>query len=95
MSPRFPAGFTSVHDVGCYRALADVALRHAINRGDVEGLRMSAVGAYITTPGGGGEVTGFAPDVKASSPPPQYPLPPLSAAAQSATLGENPRRKAP
>ena len=58
------AGFTTVHDVGCYRALADVALRDAINRGDVEGPRMSAVGAYITMPGGGGEVTGLAPDVK-------------------------------
>lgn len=58
------AGFTSVHDVGCYRALADVALRDAINRGDVIGPRMSAVGAYITAPGGGGEVTGLAPDVK-------------------------------
>jgi imidazolonepropionase-like amidohydrolase len=58
------AGFTSVHDVGCFRAFADVALRDAINRGDVMGPRMSAVGAYITTPGGGGEVTGFAPDVE-------------------------------
>lgn len=58
------AGFTTVHDVGCYRGLADVALRDAINRGDVEGPRMSAVGAYITAPGGGGEVTGLAPDVK-------------------------------
>jgi imidazolonepropionase-like amidohydrolase len=58
------AGFTSVHDVGCFRAFADVALRDAINRGDVIGPRMSAVGAYITIPGGGGEVTGFAPDVK-------------------------------
>jgi imidazolonepropionase-like amidohydrolase len=58
------AGFTSVHDVGCFRAFADVALRDAINRGDVEGPRMSAVGAYITIPGGGGEVTGFAPDIK-------------------------------
>jgi imidazolonepropionase-like amidohydrolase len=57
------AGFTSVHDVGCFRAFADVALRDAINRGDVPGPRMSAVGAYITVPGGGGEVTGFAPDV--------------------------------
>jgi len=57
------AGFTSVHDVGCFRAFADVALRDAINRGDVEGPRMSSVGAYITTAGGGGEVTGFAPDV--------------------------------
>jgi imidazolonepropionase-like amidohydrolase len=58
------AGFTTVHDVGCYRAFADTALRDAINRGDVEGPRMSAVGAYITAPGGGGEVTGLAPDVK-------------------------------
>ncbi|MET0375476.1 MAG: amidohydrolase family protein [Rhizorhabdus sp.] len=57
------AGFTTVHDVGCYRAFSDVALRDAINRGDVEGPRMSVVGAYITVPGGGGEVTGFAPDV--------------------------------
>jgi imidazolonepropionase-like amidohydrolase len=58
------AGFTSVHDVGCFRAYSDVALRDAINRGDVEGPRMSVVGAYITVPGGGGEVTGFAPDVQ-------------------------------
>ncbi|KKC26275.1 Xaa-Pro dipeptidase [Sphingomonas sp. SRS2] len=57
------AGFTTVHDVGCYRAFSDVELRDAINRGDVEGPRMSVVGAYITVPGGGGEVTGFAPDV--------------------------------
>ncbi|MDE2405989.1 MAG: amidohydrolase family protein [Sphingomonadales bacterium] len=58
------AGFTSVHDVGCARAFADVELRNAIDRGDVIGPRMAAVGAYITVPGGGGEVTGLAPDVK-------------------------------
>ncbi|KQX24819.1 MULTISPECIES: Xaa-Pro dipeptidase [unclassified Sphingomonas] len=58
------AGFTTVHDVGCFRAFSDVALRDAIVRGDVEGPRMSVVGAYITVPGGGGEVTGFAPDVQ-------------------------------
>lgn len=57
------AGFTSVHDVGSYRGLANIALRDAVNRGDVTGPRISAVGAYITTPGGGGEVTGLAPDV--------------------------------
>ena len=57
------AGFTSVHDVGCFRAFGDVELRNAINRGDVAGPRMAAVGAYITSPGGGGEVTGFSPDV--------------------------------
>lgn len=57
------AGFTTVHDVGSFRAYADVELRNAINRGDVPGPRVSAVGAYVTIPGGGGEVTGFAPDV--------------------------------
>ena len=44
------AGFTSVHDVGCFRAFGDVELRNAINRGDVIGPRMAAVGAYITSP---------------------------------------------
>ncbi|MFV3128325.1 amidohydrolase family protein [Niveispirillum sp. KHB5.9] len=58
------AGFTSVHDVGCFRAFANVELRNAINRGDVIGPRVSAVGAYITVEGGGGEVTGLSPDVK-------------------------------
>lgn len=57
------AGFTTVHDVGSFRAYADVELRNAIERGDVIGPRVSAVGAYVTIPGGGGEVTGFAPDV--------------------------------
>lgn len=57
------AGFTTVHDVGSYRAFANVALRDAIERGDVIGPRISAVGAYVTVPGGGGEVTGLAPDV--------------------------------
>ena len=58
------AGFTTVHNCGDFRAFADVALRDAINRGDVIGPRISAVGAYVTIPGGGGEVTGFAPDVE-------------------------------
>ncbi|WP_432787935.1 amidohydrolase family protein [Novosphingobium rhizosphaerae] len=57
------AGFTSVHNCGNFRAYADVELRNAILRGDVIGPRISAVGAYVTIPGGGGEVTGFAPDV--------------------------------
>src|SRR6266699_831216 len=33
------AGFTTVRDLGSYRALVDVALRDAINRGDVIGPR--------------------------------------------------------
>lgn len=57
------AGFTTVRDVGCYRGFTDVALRNAIDRGIVEGPRMFVVGAYITVSGGGGEVTGLAPDV--------------------------------
>jgi len=57
------AGFTSVRDVGAYRGLGDVALRDAIARGYVPGPRMWVAGAYLTVPGGGGEVTGLAPDV--------------------------------
>lgn len=57
------AGFTSVRDIGCFRAFTDVALRNAINDGIVIGPRMSVAGAYITVSGGGGEVTGMAPDV--------------------------------
>jgi imidazolonepropionase-like amidohydrolase len=57
------AGFTSVRDVGTFRAFGDVALRDAIEAGWVEGPRMVVAGAYLTVPGGGGEVTGMAPDV--------------------------------
>src|SRR6185436_15939702 len=57
------AGFTTVRDVGTYRAFVDVALRDAIDRGWVAGPRMQCSGAYITSPGGGGEVTGLARDV--------------------------------
>jgi imidazolonepropionase-like amidohydrolase len=57
------AGFTTVRDLGSYRALVDVALRDAINRGDVVGPRMYVAGAYVTITGGAGAVTGFAPDI--------------------------------
>ena len=57
------AGFTTVRDVGTYRGLSDVALRDAIAAGQVEGPRMVVAGAYITVPGGGGAVTGMAPDI--------------------------------
>jgi imidazolonepropionase-like amidohydrolase len=53
------AGFTTVRDIGTYRAFVDVALRNAINAGQVEGPRMFVAGAYVTAPGGGGEVTGL------------------------------------
>jgi imidazolonepropionase-like amidohydrolase len=57
------AGFTTVRDVGTYRAFVDVALRDAIDAGWVAGPRMQCAGAYITSPGGGGEVTGLAHDI--------------------------------
>ena len=56
------AGFTSVRDVGTYRGLTDVALRNAIDRGDVPGPRMWVAGAYITIPKGGGELNGVVPN---------------------------------
>lgn len=58
------AGFTTVRDVGTYRALVDLALRDAIARGDVVGPRVFAAGCYVTITGGGGALTGFAPDIK-------------------------------
>jgi len=58
------SGFTTVRDVGTYRALNDVALRDAIHRGDVIGPRMFVAGAYVTITGGGGAMTGQAPDIQ-------------------------------
>ncbi|MEY2412953.1 MAG: hypothetical protein QOD84_1559, partial [Acidobacteriaceae bacterium] len=58
------SGFTTVRDVGVYRALNDVALRDAINRGDIVGPRMYVAGAYITITGGAGAMTGLAPDIE-------------------------------
>jgi imidazolonepropionase-like amidohydrolase len=57
------AGFTTVRDVGTYRAFVDVALRDAINDGSVIGPRMKVAGAYVTVSTGGGELVGGAPDV--------------------------------
>ncbi|MBN8485485.1 MAG: amidohydrolase family protein [Sphingomonadales bacterium] len=58
------AGFTTVHDVGSYRARGAIELRNAIDRGDIPGPRINAVGGYITVPGGGGEVTGLPKGMK-------------------------------
>ncbi len=58
------SGFTTVRDVGAYRALGDVALRDAINRGDIVGPRMFVAGAYLTISGGAGALTGLAPDIQ-------------------------------
>jgi imidazolonepropionase-like amidohydrolase len=57
------AGFTTVRDVGTFRAFVDVALRDAIDAGWTPGPRMLCAGAYVTSPGGGGDVTGLARDI--------------------------------
>ena len=62
------AGFTTVRDLGTFRAFVDVALREAIEAGDVLGPRMQCSGAYVTSSSGGGDVTGLAPDVDAVLP---------------------------
>jgi imidazolonepropionase-like amidohydrolase len=58
------SGFTTVRDVGVYRALNDVALRDAVARGDIPGPRMYVAGAYVTITGGAGALTGAAPDIQ-------------------------------
>jgi imidazolonepropionase-like amidohydrolase len=57
------AGFTTVRDLGSFRAFTDCALRDAIDRGDVVGPRMQCAGAFITAPWGGGDVVGLARDI--------------------------------
>ena len=57
------AGFTTVRDVGTFRAFVDLALRDAIARGDVVGPRIFGAGAYVTITGGGGALNGLAPDI--------------------------------
>ena len=58
------AGFTTVRDLGSFRAFTDTALRDAIDRGDVVGPRMQCAGAFITSPWGGGDVVGLARDIQ-------------------------------
>lgn len=62
------AGFTTVRDVGTFRAFVDVALRDAISAGHVAGPRMMCAGPFVTSSGGGGDVTGLAPDLDAAVP---------------------------
>src|SRR5262249_29002139 len=57
------AGCRGVGEVGRYRACVDVALRAAMGAGWLPGPRMQCAGAYVTSPGGGGEVRGLALDV--------------------------------
>ena len=57
------SGFTTVRDVGVYRALNDVAMKNAIEQGIIVGPRMYVAGAYITINEGAGAMTGLAPDI--------------------------------
>lgn len=57
------AGFTTVRDVGTFRAHVDVALREAIEAGWCIGPHMQCAGAYVTVSGGGGDIPPVAPDV--------------------------------
>jgi imidazolonepropionase-like amidohydrolase len=54
------AGFTTVRDVGVYRAFNDVAMRDAIARGIIIGPRMYVAGAYVTISQGAGACAGQA-----------------------------------
>jgi imidazolonepropionase-like amidohydrolase len=58
------AGFTTVRDVGVYRAFNDVAMRDAIAKGLIVGPRMYVAGAYITISQGAGAMTGLPPDIQ-------------------------------
>jgi imidazolonepropionase-like amidohydrolase len=54
------AGFTTVRDVGASEFI-DVALRNAINRGDVEGPRMLVATLALGSTGGHNDLSGFSP----------------------------------
>jgi imidazolonepropionase-like amidohydrolase len=57
------AGFTTVRDVGAPEYL-DVALRNAINSGDLPGPRMHVATMGLSATGGHGDLNGFSPHVR-------------------------------
>ena len=54
------AGFTTCRDVGA-EAFVDVALRNAINEGEVEGPHLQVATLYIGSTGSHGDLNGFSP----------------------------------
>ena len=54
------AGFTTIRDLGA-SGFVDVALRNAINRGDISGPRIQAATMPISATGGHGDVNGLSP----------------------------------
>ncbi len=61
------AGFTTVRNVGA-PDFTDIALMHAIDRGDIDGPRIIPAGHAIGITGGHCDVTGFAPGVVVQDP---------------------------
>jgi len=65
LSPKYAlntlrAGFTSARVLGA-AGFVDVALRNAINRGDIPGPRLQVATYYISSTGGHGDLVGFSP----------------------------------
>lgn len=58
------AGFTTVRDCGSDTDFGDVALRNAIQRGDLEGPRMLVSGPPLSITGGHGDTNGFPDEVR-------------------------------
>ncbi len=54
------AGFTSARSVGAV-GFVDVALRNAIDRGDIPGPRLQVATYYLSSTGGHGDLVGFSP----------------------------------
>ena len=61
------AGFTTVRNVGAAN-FTDIALMHAIDRGDIEGPRIVPAAHAIGITGGHCDVTGFAPGIAVQDP---------------------------
>ena len=57
------AGFTTIRDVGAGEFI-DVALRNAIDRGEIAGPRMQSATLTVGSTGGHGDITGFSPYLK-------------------------------
>jgi imidazolonepropionase-like amidohydrolase len=62
------AGFTACRSVGG-TAFVEVAVRNAIDRGDVIGPRLQVSAAYISSTGGHGDLVGYSPWFVSSIPP--------------------------
>ena len=62
------AGFTTIRELGAFAGGADVALMHAIERGDIVGPRIVPARQSISITGGHCDTTGFAPGVLEAGP---------------------------